>query len=73
MIKKPNLYCENCNKKYQGVDTSNLIQIIKSQIQKSFKIAIDQETIKQEAFENQKESFKCPKCGYLMRSIKGEK
>ena len=47
MIKKPNLYCENCNKKYQGVDTSNLIQIIKSQIQKSFKIAIDQETIEQ--------------------------
>ena len=52
---------------------SNLIQIIKSQIQKRFKIAIDQENIKEEAFQKQKETFKCPKCGYLMRSITGEK
>ena len=68
-MSQSNLYCENCNKKYYGLNTNNLIQHIKSQIQKSFKIAVDQEIVKKEIFENQIQKYKCPKCGYLMRSI----
>ncbi len=64
-----NLFCENCNKKYHGINTNNLIQHIKSQIQKSFKIAVDQEVVKKEIFENQLPKYKCPRCGHLMRSI----
>jgi rubrerythrin len=71
---KLNLYCDFCNRKYHAADEKNFIQQIKSQIQKSFKIAVDQEQIKQEAFMSQKPTYKCPRCGYLMRNIvKNEK